>query len=297
MKTIILLIIISGLLFSCEENDTPPVETPVALYTLPVVVHIIHSGEDVGEGANLPEERVREQIKSLNDDFRRVPGTLGENNSPLSDDAFIQFKLAEIDPEGNPTNGIHRVNYFDAENETDLFDKLPTIAYWNPEKYLNIWVYGGLPPNTLAGRASLPTTDLPGLEDELGTIGDAVMINVHHFGKSDVEGPLNLGKTLTHEMGHFLGLLHVWGKVHEGKPCLEFDDFVEDTPPVSNAIDCNGGTPLACDGQPAPVNNYMNLTADKCLNMFTKGQIERMRYVLENAVRRKSLLTSEAIDR
>ncbi|UTD16375.1 hypothetical protein HER15_13235 [Tenacibaculum mesophilum] len=308
MKKTFLITTLFSLLFACSsetkidlpENPEPPLDN-LEVYTLPVVVHIIHGGESIGEGFNLATERIKEQIQSLNHDFRRVAGTLGENNSPHSSDSFIQFKLAEIDPNGNPTNGINRINYYDntpVRGDKDRFDWLPEFEYWNPNKYINIWVYGGYAPNTFAGAASFPTTNLPGIEDELKTIGDGILINVHHFGKSDVSGGLNLGKTLTHEMGHFLGLLHIWGAALEGKPCYDHDDFIEDTPPVSGSINgCNGAIPKACDEQPAPVNNYMNLTDDRCMNVFTKGQIKRMRYVLEHAERRKTLITSDVISR
>lgn len=289
-------------LFSCSKNNDTLPETPdeSILYTLPVVVHVIHSGESEGEGSNLSTARIKEQIESLNDDFRRVPGTLGENNFPYSDDAFIRFKLAERTPDGDPTNGIGRVNYFDVNpdkgDDDHMHDWLPQLGYWDPEKYINIWVYGGFNPNENLGLATLPTTDLPGLEKELQVNGDGIMINAHHFGKSGATDDDNLGKTLTHEMGHFLGLYHLWGRV-DGKPCLEQDDFVEDTPPVAGPLFNCDDSQLACDGQPAPVSNYMNLTSDKCMNTFTKGQIARMRHVLKNAVRRKSLTSSDVITR
>ena len=305
MKKTLLILTAFILICACTQDsdnqpDVPIIDQPT-LYTLPVVVHVIHDGEDIGGSINLAESKIKEQIEGLNNDFRRVKGTLGENNSPISDDAFIQFKLAEFTPEGEMTNGINRVNYFDVfprvNDYVDLFDRLPKLANWDPEKYINIWVYA-LPPNTLAGRASFPSTDLPGLEGGLATIGDGVMVNSFHFGFSTVDGTVNLGKTLTHEMGHFLGLLHLWGLAHEGEDCFEYDDFVQDTPFVSRSISgCNGNIPLACDGSVAPTNNYMNLTSDECMSVFTKGQIARMRYVLENAPRRMTLRTSNAITR
>ncbi len=302
MKKTFLLFLILGLLFSCSKDEETLPETPKhpTIYTLPIVVHVIHSGQAENEGINISTERIMEQIESLNNDFRRKAGTLGENNSPLSDDSYIQFKLADRTPDGATTSGIVRVNYYDVKpdrGENDqLHDLLPQYGYWNPAKYINIWVYGGFLPNENLGQATLPFTSLPGLDIELQFKGDGIMINTHHFGKSDIEGGDNLGRTLTHEMGHFLGLLHIWGKT-EGKPCLEQDDFVADTPPVAGPVwDCNNN-PLACDGQPAPATNYMNLTSDICMNTFTIGQIGRMRYVLENAIRRESLTTSDAINR
>ncbi|WP_176829895.1 M43 family zinc metalloprotease [Tenacibaculum sp. MAR_2009_124] len=302
MKNKILLLAIIGIIFSCnkDENTINPTPENPELLILPIVVHIIHGGENIGQGSNLSTERIKEQIRSLNDDFRRKKGTLGENNSPISDDSFIQFKLTEVTPNGNPTNGITRINYFENIPDKDVNDRphdwLPKIAYWNPEKYINVWVYGGFPQDQLLGLATIPTTNLPGLEAPLQALGDGIMINALHFGKSDMDSGANLGKTLTHEMGHFLGLFHVWGR-YEGKGCQQQDDHIQDTAPVAGPIDNCDNPPLACDGKIAPVNNYMNITYDKCLNVFTKEQIKRMRYVLENAARRKNLTSSNTIDR
>ena len=145
MKKIFSFTILSLLLFSCSSDEKgnlpePPLDN-LELYTLPVVVHIIHDGENIGGGFNLATKRIKEQIQSLNHDFRRVAGTLGENNSPLSSDSFIQFKLAEIDPNGNPTDGINRINYYDETPERgdkDRFDWLPEFEYWNPNKYIRL---------------------------------------------------------------------------------------------------------------------------------------------------------------
>lgn len=303
MKNTTLLVFILLFMFSCSEDENPSQDTPTpnqpTLYTLPVVVHVIHSGQAIGDSLNLMEDRIKEQIHSLNNDFRKKDGTLGENNSPLSDDSYIRFKLAEIDPEGNPTNGITRINFL--ENIPDNIDDrqanwLYKLGYWNPEKYINIWVYGGFQPNINLGYATLPTANLPGITEKIQVESDGVMINTHHFGKSNVVTEAGLGRTLTHEMGHFLGLLHIWGE-EEGGECTDYDDFVEDTPPVNSPIfECEEIT-LSCNGETAPVTNYMNLLKDECMNMFTKGQIERMRFVLENAPRRKNLTTSDAINR
>lgn len=291
------------LILSCSEDEKPSQDKPnpnqPTLYTLPIVVHIIHSGQVIGDSINLTEVRIKEQVQSLNNDFRKTEGTLGENNSPLSDDSYIQFKLAEIDPDGNATNGITRINFL--ENMPDNINErqanwLCKLGYWNPKKYINVWVYGGFQPNENLGYATLPTANLPGITEEIQVKSDGVMINTHHFGKSTIVTEAGLGRTLTHEMGHFLGLLHIWGE-KEGGECTDYDDFVEDTHPVNGPIFHCDQITLSCNGETAPVTNYMNLLKDKCMNIFTKGQIERMRFVLENAPRRKSLTTSSAISR
>ncbi|BDD11222.1 hypothetical protein FUAX_36540 [Fulvitalea axinellae] len=305
------ILLLSVFLFSCADNealeDSRPdeEETTEAVYILPVVVHIIHTGEETGTGYNLSEERIIGQIKTLNDDFRKKPGTLGYNTHPLGTDAKIEFKFAEIDPDGNPTSGITRINGHDVSENTDdvddtdsegwFFDTLPKYGYWDTQRYINIWVFP-FEPNRILGQASFPKADIAGLEDISASITTGIVITSPHFGTSDLEGGSNLGRSLTHEMGHFLGLEHLWGKI-ENADCAEYDDYCEDTPLVSRRTkNCDNGPP-SCGGEPALTQNYMDYTDDSCMNMFTKDQVARMRYVLENSPVQSSLKSSTALQR
>lgn len=301
-KIYILITLLALILFNCSNDEQPPIEkTEEIIYTLPVVVHIIHTGEEIGVGYNLSNERIVNQIITLNNDFRKKVGTLGYNTHILGTDAKIEFKFAEIDPDGDATNGITRVDINDIEYETDndswLFDNLFHYGYWNIKDYINIWVFP-FEPNLVLGQASHPQVDLPGLEnsDISGVTG--IMITTPHFGTSDLIGGANLGRSLTHEMGHFLGLEHLWGKKENVADCLEFDDYCDDTPPVSRRTgNCNNVPVIPCNGEYILTQNYMDYTDDACMNMFTKNQVERMTYVLKNSEGRKSLITSLAIHR
>src|SRR5690606_13985478 len=96
---------------ACGDSVTepaPPGPTP-DVYTIPIVVHVIHDGEPIGEGPNLSVERIESQIRVLNEDFRRKPGTRGHNTHPDGGDARMEFVLARIAPDGSPTGGINRV--------------------------------------------------------------------------------------------------------------------------------------------------------------------------------------------
>ncbi len=261
---------------------------------LPVVVHVLHLGEAEGEGFNIPKEQIVRQIQILNEDFRRIPGTRGYNTHPVGVDTRIEFQLAQYTPSGDPTDGIVRIDINSVTEDCPNCDLLENIAYykyWDPERYINVWVYPGFRPNTLLGQAQYPETDLPGpvIKSEKG---DGILISTPHFGETTLESDANLGRTLTHEMGHFLGLLHMWGV----KWSCDNDDFCQDTPPVSGATDCNTH-PVACDGTSAMVGNYMDYSGDACMNIFTNDQLFRMRTVLENSPRRKTLTSSTAIDR
>ncbi|MBL3658725.1 M43 family zinc metalloprotease [Fulvivirga sediminis] len=289
---------ISLIIFSCSEKDI--IEDSNELYILPVVVHIIHNGETKGMGNNLSNDRIFQQIETLNSDFRKKKGTLGYSNDPLAGDAKIEFRLAEIDPSGQPTNGITRVNAQEVEYDIEeggwFFDYLPHYAYWDDSKYLNIWVFP-FEPNIILGQASMPRANLPGLtnSDTTGTTG--VMITTAHFGEFDVEGGSNLGRSLTHEMGHFLGLEHLWGKV-EYAQCTEYDDYCKDTPYVSSRTgSCKNTSNDICDSSPVLIHNYMDYTDDICMNMFTHDQIRRMRFVIENSISRHLLTISPVISR
>ena len=302
IKKYTLIIVSSLLLFNCTKDSeiSPSEETTETVFVLPVVIHIVHTGEEIGIGNNLSKERIVNQLKTLNNDFRKKEGTLGYNTHPLGTDVKIEFKLAEIDPDGNATNGIHRINGNDVEHEPDtenwFFDGLPKYGYWNTENYINIWVIP-FRPNVVLGQSSIPRANLEGLKTSSITGVSGILITTPHFGTTDLAGGSNLGRSLTHEMGHFLGLEHLWGK-KENANCTEFDDYCNDTPFVSKRTgNCNGTTTLSCNGEIALTQNYMDYTDDACMNMFTKDQVTRMRYVLENSIVRKSLLLATTITR
>lgn len=296
------LLFLSVIIISCSSNDDGTIiidENTDDIYVLPLVIHLVHSGEEVGVGTNLSKDRILKQIETLNNDYRKRAGTMGYNTHTLGADARIEFKLAEINPNGLQTDGINRINGNDVtivSNINDLpFDWLPQYGYWNSEKYINVWVLPG-PQDLFLGSSQLPYTDLPGLENKLNTIGTGIFLNTLHFGESDIISELNLGRTLTHEMGHFLGLYHLWGE-KESANCTEYDDYVEDTPPVEGKNSNCEEDELSCNGELILKSNYMDYVPDACMNMFTNGQVERMRYVLKNSLDRKSLVISDVINR
>lgn len=268
------------------------------IYRIPVVVHVIHRGEPVGTGYNHSVARIAAQIRVLNEDYRRKAGTPGHNEHPDGGDARIEFVLARVAPDGSATDGIVRIDETTADNPIDpayQFDFYAHYSYWPPDRYLNVWSIP-LPgaEDVVLGLATGPETDLPGAERL--TPGEpiqaeGVLVNAAHFGPSDYPSEYNRGRTLTPEIGHYLGLLHTWA----GYDC-ESDDYCADTPPADFAIGgCPSTPPLGCDGTPVMIENYMNFSFDRCMNTFTNDQIARMRYVLENSPRRTSLVTSPGL--
>jgi hypothetical protein len=273
------------------------------IYRIPVVIHVLHEGEAIGEGFNHSKERIESQIRVLNEDFRKKKGTPGFNTHPDGGDAQIEFVLAKIDPEGNSTDGIVRIDINSVDVPPiggNLILLCSQYSYWNPDEYLNIWSLDlRLPPGLFLGQARFPVSDLEGLPDdnEDGMDADGIFVNAPNFGIAEKNSDLNfnMGRTLTHEMGHFLGLLHIWGSYDNN--CEGYGDYCADTPAVSNFTNgCPSEKPLACHGGPAMIENYMDWSHDVCMNIFTNDQISRMHTVLENSVRRKSLLTSPALN-
>ncbi|TAH18277.1 MAG: T9SS C-terminal target domain-containing protein [Cytophagales bacterium] len=289
------------LLIAKKKKNQHRLRTEETVYVIPVVFHIIHNGEPMNQGLNLSMAQVYSQFEVLNQDFRRrnsdslrTPKKFGG----VAADTKIEFALARIDPLGVRMKeiGIHRYNGGrNIWNRTDFeaLVKPPTI--WNPTEYLNIWVTD---LSGLLGYSKFPTGS--GLQEgggweqsPNGAVTDGVVIDFQAFGSNKTIRQFNLrtkyslGRTLTHEIGHFLGLIHI-----SGDGGCEKDDFCEDTPlQDGNSYDCKGG--LVSCGAENMVQNYMDYSDDTCMNLFTKEQALRMKTVLENSIRRKELLLSK----
>lgn len=256
---------------------------------IPVVVHIVHNGEPVGEGSNLSKERILSQIAVLNEDFRRLNAdTVNTPNIfvPVAADSEIEFVLAQTDPEGLATEGIVRVEGTQESWNINEDVQLKKLSYWPAEDYLNIWVTNL--ENKLLGYAEFPVSDLPGLEDAPDNrLLDGVVVEADYFGMNDNVKPISKGRTATHEVGHFLGLRHIWG---DGKNC-DTDDFCEDTPLADTEHYTCNDIQFSC-GFRNMIENYMDYTNDVCMNIFTLDQKARMQIVLANSPRRTSLVNA-----
>lgn len=274
------------------------------VYVIPVVVHVIHSGQNVGVGRNISNARVLSQIDVLNEDFRKMIGTPGFGNNSLGVDTEIEFCLAKTDPSGNLTNGINRVNLGNTTwNEYNVETILKPQTQWNPNMYFNIWVceFGGN-LNGVLGYAQFPSNSgLGGLFPNEGPANtDGVIIDWRCFGRAS-QAPGTYfsgyagGRTTTHEIGHAFGLFHIWG---DNSSCTvntldSVQDYCPDTPPHQGPNGtCTATWQTTCSGHTPMPENYMDYGTDNCLNTFTPNQKTRMRTVLQNATRRSSLKTS-----
>jgi hypothetical protein len=271
------------------------------IITIPVVVHVIHNGQAVGTAPNITDSQVLSQITVMNNDFRRLAGTPGFNTNAVGVDTQIQFALAKQDPNGNPTNGIDRVNLCQASWSTGAIDStVKPTTIWDPTLYLNMWSVN-FTDGSLLGYAQFPNASgLAGLNASGGAANsDGVVANYSTFGSKNyndgtfiLNAPYNEGRTMTHEVGHWIGLRHIWG---DGN--CSVDDFCADTP---NAGAANFGCPTgtnSCTGIGNPGNdmieNYMDYSDDACMNIYTQNQKDRMVVIMNNAARRVTLKTSQ----
>ena len=260
---------------------------------IPVVVHVIHNGTAVGTGTNIPDAQILEQIRILNEDFRRLNADTIRTPAEfltVAADANIEFVLAKQDPSGLPTNGILRIQgpktSYNPNTDPILIGQL---SQWNPEEYLNMYVVPLVQP--FIGYASFPLSDLPGLNfSPTPAITDGVTIDYRFFGVGGNATSASLGRTATHEVGHYFGLRHIWGDGGCG-----VDDFVTDTPEQDNSNStCNANPNRVSCGSNDMIQNYMDYTPDLCLNLFTKGQVDRFNVVLANSPRRVTLVNNRA---
>jgi hypothetical protein len=253
---------------------------PREVVTIPVVVHIVHRTDE----DNIPDEQVYAQLEVLNRDYRALNADLTlvpqEFQGTIAD-VELEFCLASADPQGAPSTGITRTRTdFERvgrekgpQGEIRVhFDRLGGKDPWTVDRYLNIWVcdMGG----GFLGRATLPgTANFP---EE-----DGVVIDYRYFGTIGTarqNPPYHLGRTCTHEIGHYFNLLHTWGD--DGGTC-ELDDLVEDTPLQGlNYSGCPSWPQESC-GSRDMFMNFMDRVDDGCMHFFTAGQKMRMRAALE----------------
>ncbi|MBL6446788.1 choice-of-anchor J domain-containing protein [Fulvivirga sp. 29W222] len=269
------------------------------VYTIPVVVHVIHNGEPLGVGINIPDDQIISQIEVLTEDFRRTNADASNTPAmflPVAADIELEFTLAKRDPEGLATSGITRINGERSQwSLTDNYE-LKSLSLWPPEDYLNIWVTDL--SGSYLGYAQFPTTGLlAGLDAASESkFTDGVVIDYRAFGSEDKYPPANvinsynLGRTTTHEVGHFFGLRHIWGDDSGG---CSLSDYVDDTPNQGGSTNgCPGTNPESCSSTDM-IQNYMDYTDDACMNIFTNGQKARIRTILDNSPRRASLKNSK----
>ena len=247
------------------RNNFDPTEKKAAI-TIPVVFHVI---TDNGNG-NVTKAQIEQAMVTINNDFQRLNADAINTRAifaPYAASLDIEFRLAHLDPNGNCTEGIVRVESPLSSNATDA---VKSVSYWDSKKYFNIWVVdlinGSSPPSYVAGYAQFPSS---GINSTYGVVMDNSFLS---------------GRTLTHEIGHCFNLYHTF-QSGCGSNCSFTGDNCCDTPPVSTSsgvCDVNENTCSNDASGPSPygsnvldqIENYMSYNA--CQNMFSLDQKTRM---------------------
>lgn len=318
-----------------------------AVYTIPVIIHVIHGGQAVGTFPNLAQGQLNSQVTVLNNDFAGVGQNVGNypatafttwaTNTIVSAaskdfsgrikiaNTGVTFCLALQDTLGNilAEPGIDRVNYntlpaltgtFTSKNPANAVYNTPgklqgfingyikPNTIWNVRKYLNIWVTDQNASVGLLGYATFPPlSGLTGIPGGVGTATtDGFWAWAAAFGSSTIfpggtyAAPYDKGRTCTHEIGHWVGLRHIWG---DGT-CAT--DYCNDTPPASSSNFGNPAYPLksgSCAGPPSNAPNgemfmnFMDYTDDLAMYMFSEDQRTRLQTAMMNSPYRNQLGT------
>ena len=251
------------------------------VFKIPVVIHVLYHLSN----ENISDAQAKSQVAALNRDFRKR--NTDTANTPaafklFAADCEIEFELARVDPKGRRTTGI--IHKYSPIVSWEMDDKIKFSSEmgddaWDSKSYLNIWV-GNI--HSLLGYSSLPG-DAPEK--------DGVVISNSAIGTLNTPSPYNLGRTTVHEIGHWLGLKHLWGDAECG------DDLVDDTPRQRGfTTGCPTGVRISCGNSPTGdmYMDYMDFTNDACMNMFSNGQRQRMRTMLAPGGFRYSILFSKA---
>ncbi len=281
------------------------VQRSMEVYTIPTVVHVVwKEGEE-----NIPDSLIHSQIEVLNEDYRRLNANASDIRPIFEDvvgDPMVEFELVDI--VRVETQEEFAIDLF----SNGLPDNVKRTAQggsdaWDTEKYFNLWVCKiqpitigpvtigqvlgyAYPPMDLAhwpAGVNAPSPDVEGVVVDYRTIGRNNPFEIDPGTGSPLE---TKGRTATHEVGHYLGLRHIWGDggnpLGGGDSCGA-DDGVEDTPNTAgqSEYDCDTTRNTCNDGMndlPDMIENFMDYSAETCQNSFTQGQIDIVRGVLEN---------------
>lgn len=293
------------------------------IYQIPTVFHIVYNTE----AQNLPDYVIHSQIDVLNANFRRLNDNASETREeflPFAADTQIEFYLAKEDPNGNETTGITHtytsesgfpyISIWDIFSGNITLDNVKSsssggVDAWDTSKYLNIWVcniedsflgqvlgFAYPPTNVNEVLENVDLDTVPDWPTEGFTQNQDLQGVVLHYPIVGSNNPQNgddgisgneMGQACAHEVGHYLGLRHIWGDPIGGSGC-SVDDGISDTPNQNAAsqFTCNYNLNSCTDSPinyPDMVENYMDYSNDACMNMFTANQSIVMRSVLELA--------------
>jgi hypothetical protein len=254
--------------------------TAVALpvITIPVVVHVVYNTSQ----QNVSQAQIQAQIDVLTQDLRLTntdQANIPAPFQPLAADFGLQFALATVDPSGNPTTGITRTftttSSFSMANDPVKYTSSGGHNAWPSDRYLNVWVCN---LSVFLGYAQFPG-------GPAATDGIVLLFSTLPGGSFTTH---NVGRTATHEVGHWLNLRHIWGDANCG------NDLVDDTPTQQTSnFGCPSFPRLTCgnNSNGDMFMNYMDYTDNRCMFMFTRGQRDRAQALFATGGPRQSFAT------
>lgn len=268
-----------GCLFHSADTDAATfyqtlanqVQTRTGSMELPVVFHVFNESID--------EAIILEQLKALNEDFHGVNSDIDNVPSAFKKvvgSSNITFELANISPDGLPTSGINYYPSVSLSSTNDIEHQVKKTYGWDAHAYINIYILD-IPKSNVKGYAFLPTDRM------VGSMEDGIVLDYTAVGSVSSNG---VGRTLTHEMGHFLGLFHTWGTMYS----CNSDDGIDDTPLCSMPTYSCSATAISECGQSKMFMNFMDYAPDDCAIMFTQMQVALMERIVRQ--KRASLLES-----
>lgn len=254
------------LLFTCIYISGYTQQPP---YVIPIVFHILHTGGST----NISDAQVLDAVRILNEDYnKRNADTSVVIQSYRNNIANMQieFRLANLDPNGQCTNGIERIYTHQTFNGGYNSSK---INQWPPDKYLNVWVY-----DKMNGTAAY---SYPPFATNFNPDFDGIVILNDYVGSIGTSNT-SRSRALTHETGNYLGLLTMGWESN----CVD-EDSVSDTPASNEISFCSPNT-ISCNG--VDTANYQNfMTYSYCSRMFTNGQKARVHSILNTYSTRTNL--------
>jgi len=268
--------------FTHNYSTNQSVQSSVNLL-IPIVFHVVH---DNGV-ENISDAQIHESIVQLNEDYAAVNPELVDvhpNFTDLVANVGFEFRLAQLDPNGEPTTGINRIQSELTYNGSDI--ALKQMIQWDPTMYLNIWVVYSSNGSNGSAFAYYPA-DVEGS----ASIYDGVVSSYWAVGRTETAVWTHY-KILTHEVGHWANLKHTWGDEsgNQSSAGCSYDDAVVDTPNTIGNTGCDLEA-ISCETHDN-VQNYMDYS--NCSNMFTEGQKTRMVAALNSPVGGRNNLWTES---
>jgi hypothetical protein len=251
-----------------------------SVVVIPVVIHLLYNTSSPDQ--SLSDAQISSQIAVLNEDYSRNNADTSKTPNVWKKTASatnFQFTLAKRDPKGLPSNGIVRKittnTSFGFGSDDERFSARGGDDAWNSDQYLNIWVVPSI--SNGGGSEVLGFCTPPGSDKSI----DGVTVGYKYFGRNSKSIDYNLGRTVTHEVGHWFGLYHVWG-VNSGD-CAS-SDSISDTPTQSISSSGKPVFPLTDVCTPSfpgvMFMNFLDYSDDASMNLFTNDQVARMNAVL-----------------